>query len=123
MHSGTVGVYLRKTASNSARTIKRSLGSARMRCAWRRCSGVESKDGEKLMKKIIAAAVLVTAAALSAAPAFAQAFNKGDGTANTARNVTPENPDGIFRYPVTDGSAQKATSANAQSGPAKKHRK
>jgi hypothetical protein len=49
------------------------------------------------MKKMILAAVLAT---LAGTPAFAQAYSAGYGTGNIAPNVTPANPDGIFRYPA-----------------------
>lgn len=49
------------------------------------------------MKKVILAAVLAT---MAGTPAFAQAYSAGYGTGNIAPNVTPANPDGVFRYPV-----------------------
>jgi hypothetical protein len=55
------------------------------------------------MRKLLTVSVLALAMA-AAAPAFAQSFNKSWGTGNIARNVTPQNPDGIFRYPANDHS-------------------
>jgi hypothetical protein len=52
------------------------------------------------MKKMILAAVLAT---MAGTPAFAQAYNSGYGTGNIAPNVTPANPDGVFRYPAQHG--------------------
>jgi hypothetical protein len=63
------------------------------------------------MKKVILAAVLATVAG---APAFAQSYSAGYGTGNIAPNVTPANPDGVFRYPVQQsGRVVTAHSAHA----------
>jgi hypothetical protein len=52
------------------------------------------------MKKLILAAVLAT---MAGTPAFAQSYSANYGTGNIAPNVTPANPDGVFRYPVQNG--------------------
>jgi hypothetical protein len=69
------------------------------------------------MKKMILAAVLATLAGTSA---FAQSYNPGYGTGNIASNVTPANPDGVFRYPVKQSGrvarTHSARAAYAQSG-------
>jgi hypothetical protein len=65
------------------------------------------------MRKLLTATALALAMA-AVAPAFAQDFSGGWGTGNIARNVTPDNPRGVFRYRSTDrgGVRPRASSRN-----------
>jgi hypothetical protein len=58
---------------------------------------------ESELRKLLTISALALAMA-AASPAFAQPFSNAWGTGNIARNVTPQNPDGIFRYPFTNHS-------------------
>ena len=58
------------------------------------------------MRKILTATALALAMAATS-PAFAQDFSSGWGTGNIARNVTPANPRGVFRYQPTDRASSR----------------
>lgn len=63
------------------------------------------------MRKLLTATALVLAMA-AASPALAQDFSAGWGTGNIARNVTPDNPSGVFRYTPTDRGSTRPTASN-----------
>lgn len=65
------------------------------------------------MKTFMAAMALTLAAA---SPAFAQSFVGTYGTGNIARNVSPQNPDGVFRYPSNAQGNVTRTAARENNG-------
>jgi hypothetical protein len=75
------------------------------------------------MKKLLATAALLT---VVVTPAFAQSFTPSYGTGNIAPMITPNSPDGMFKYPSTDHSAIQRHTAGIRNGahaqaPAKAH--